>query len=80
MNENHEKKNTRPYILMGFRPGIDLALRLTGLIWGACHNNIGLYMLGDCFIERGEERRQPWGKKGKMAAYGKWLRPGQEED
>ena len=36
-NPNQAKKKTRPYMLMGFKPGIDLALRLTGLTSGACH-------------------------------------------
>lgn len=37
MNPSHEKKKTRPCLLIGFRTGIDLALPLTGLSSGACH-------------------------------------------
>ena len=44
--ETYQLKNhTRPYMLMGFRPGIDLALWLIGLTSGALNSNIGLYML-----------------------------------
>ena len=45
MKPNHEKKNTRPYTLIGFKPGMDRALRLTGLTTGACHRTAGLNML-----------------------------------
>jgi len=31
----HEKKNTRPYLLTGFKTGIDLAFLLYGLSSGA---------------------------------------------
>lgn len=37
MNPNQEKKYTRPYLLKGFRTGMDLALPLTGLTSGAFH-------------------------------------------
>jgi hypothetical protein len=35
---NQEKKNVRPYLLMGFRTGIERAFLLMGLISGALHN------------------------------------------
>ncbi len=35
MNPNHEKKNTRPYMLMGLKKGIDRAFRLIGFTSGA---------------------------------------------
>ena len=41
MNPNHEKKNTRPYTLTGFRHGIDRALRFTGFTIGALHRVVG---------------------------------------
>lgn len=42
---NHAKKKTRPYILRGFRPGIERALRLTGLTTGAFHSVVGSNIL-----------------------------------
>jgi hypothetical protein len=35
MKPNHEKKNTLPYMLIGFKAGIDLAFLDTGLTSGA---------------------------------------------
>ena len=37
-NPHHESKKTRPYMLRGFKAGIDFALWLTGLISGALHS------------------------------------------
>ena len=37
MNPNQAKVNTRPYMLTGFKPGIDRAFRLIGLTSGARH-------------------------------------------
>jgi len=34
---NQEKKNVRPYLLMGFKTGIERAFLLMGLIFGALH-------------------------------------------
>ena len=42
---NHAKKKTRPYMLKGFRPGIERALRLTGLTTGGFHSVVGLNIL-----------------------------------
>lgn len=42
---NQEKNQTRPYILIGLRPGIDRALWLIGLTSGALKSSIGLYIL-----------------------------------
>ena len=42
---NQAKKKTRPYILMGFSPGIERALRLTGLTTGALHSVVGSNIL-----------------------------------
>lgn len=39
---NHAKLNTRPYMLMGLKTGIERALRLTGLMSGAFHSRAGL--------------------------------------
>lgn len=36
-NPNHEKKKTRPYLLTGFRAGIERAFWLMGLISGCAH-------------------------------------------
>ena len=44
MNANHAKVNTRPYILMGFKPGIERAFRLIGLTSGARHRVVTSYM------------------------------------
>lgn len=38
-NPNHEKKKTRPYLLIGFSTGIDLALWLAGLISGSLQSS-----------------------------------------
>lgn len=46
-NPNQEKKNTRPYILMGLNPGIERAFRLTGLTTGALHNVVGSNIVVD---------------------------------
>ena len=35
MKPNHEKKKTRPYMLMGLKKGMERAFRLIGLISGA---------------------------------------------
>jgi len=35
MKPNHEKKNTRPYMLMGLKRGIARALRVMGFTSGA---------------------------------------------
>jgi len=40
MKPNQEKKNTRPYMLMGLSAGIDSALRLTGFTLGARHRSV----------------------------------------
>lgn len=45
MNPNHEKKNTRPYMLKGLRPGMLLAFLLTGFNKGAFHNVVMLNIL-----------------------------------
>ena len=37
---HHESRKTRPYMLRGFKTGMDLALWLTGLISGAFHSEI----------------------------------------
>jgi hypothetical protein len=42
MNPNHENVKTLPYLLIGFRTGIERALPLTGLISGACHRRATL--------------------------------------
>ena len=42
---NHEKKNTRPYMLMTFRMGTERALWLIGLTSGAFHSSATLTML-----------------------------------
>ena len=34
---NHAKKNTRPYTLTGFKPGIERAFLFMGLTIGALH-------------------------------------------
>lgn len=39
------KNHTRPYMLMGFKPGIDLALWLIGLTSGALNNSAALYIV-----------------------------------
>lgn len=44
-NPNHEKVNTRPYILKGFKAGMDRALRLTGLTTGALQRVVTSYMV-----------------------------------
>jgi hypothetical protein len=44
MNPNHEKKNTRPYMFMGFRAGTDLAFRFTGLTSGAPYRSDNLML------------------------------------
>jgi hypothetical protein len=44
MNANQAKVNTRPYILMGFSPGMDRALRLTGFTTGARHKVVKSYI------------------------------------
>ncbi len=55
---NHAKKKTRPYMLTGFRPGIERALRLTGLTTGAFHSVVGSNILRSarwirlCYKER----------------------------
>lgn len=41
MKPNQEKKNTRPYMLIGLSIGIDLAFLLTGFTNGACHSDAG---------------------------------------
>jgi hypothetical protein len=41
MKPNQEKKNTLPYMLKGFRAGMDLAFLLTGFTIGACHSVAG---------------------------------------
>ena len=38
---HQESKKTRPYVLKGFRAGMDLALWLTGLMFGAFHSTEG---------------------------------------
>lgn len=38
MKPDQEKKNVRPYLLMGFRMGMERAFLLIGLISGALHN------------------------------------------
>ncbi len=35
---HHESKKTRPYMLRGFKAGMDLALWFTGFIFGAFHS------------------------------------------
>ena len=39
---------TRPYILIGLRPGIERAFRLTGLTTGALHNVVTSNIVEDC--------------------------------
>lgn len=38
INPNQEKKNTRPYMLMGLKKGIERAFRLIGFTSGASHS------------------------------------------
>jgi hypothetical protein len=45
MKPNQEKKKTRPYILIGFRPGMERALWLMGLTTGAVQRVVGLNMM-----------------------------------
>jgi len=52
MKPNHEKKNTRPYMLNGLRAGILLAFLLTGFTRGAFHSDVTPTILLDvevCF-------------------------------
>ena len=45
---NHEKKNTRPYLLIGFSTGMLLAFWLIGLIAGALHKLVSVTMMAMC--------------------------------
>lgn len=42
---NQEKKNTRPYLLIGLKMGTDRAFWLTGLTSGAKNHDLGLARL-----------------------------------
>ena len=44
---NQAKKKTRPYMLKGFKPGMERALRLTGLTTGAFHSVVRSSILSD---------------------------------
>jgi len=47
MNANQANVNTRPYILIGFKPGIERAFRLIGLTSGARHRVVTSNMMSE---------------------------------
>lgn len=51
-NPNHEKKNTLPYLLTGFKTGILRAFWLIGLIVGALHKlDIAIILTVICYVD-----------------------------